>query len=467
MNESIPQSKAAPTLKAGAAKADITPAMGTQIDGDIGRYRPTEEVRDPIYARALVLEQEGRRFCLLSMDLLSITHEWSDRVRQRLSDRFGFPREAVAVHVTQTHSAPSLGKLMLSDRLPAVQKYPWLQGLNNEDYCPMALERIEKAVAAALSQLQPVRVGYASELDGRVAFNRRYVMRDGTATMFGGRKRQEILHIEGPADPEVGVLAFTNAAGTHTALLLHHTSHPTHGYPQRFISADWPGLWCERIEPELKGGLPLIVNGCCGNVHHANVLDPTQVDTAERMVQLLSETARKAMGKLNYEHQLKLDWRSQTIPLPFREVPKEKFDKAKALIAEHPEPMWLDEAKTRVDWAWCYAASMLDLEEMVTTQPHFEYEVQALRVGDVGIVVLIGEPFVEGQLEIKMRSPAKRTYVAHMSNGYAGYIPTPRALKGGGYETDVCVSSKFAPEALGMIVEASIQLLNQLFPKTE
>lgn len=450
-------------LRAAAARADITPPLGTQIDGDIGRYRPTEEVRDPLYARLLVLEQNNRRFCFLSMDLLSITHEWAGRIRRMASERFGFQDDAVAVHVSQTHSAPSMGQLMLSDRLPATKKYPWLRGLDNKDYCPFALGRIEQAIQAAIEKLQPVQTGYASELDGRVAFNRRYVMRDGTSEMFGGRRRHEILHIEGPADPEVGLLAFKSPAGQIAALLMHHTCHPTHGYPHRYISADWPGKWADLIQPILGGGLPLVINGCCGNVHHNNVLDPSLVDTADRMGELLSETTRKAMGKLQDQPHPVLAWRSNTLRLPFREISKQEFDEARALIAKHPEPMWLDESHTRVDWAWCYAASKLDLEELVATHQHFDYEVQVLRVGDVGIVVLIGEPFVEGQLEIKMRSPAKRTYVAHMSNGYAGYIPTPRALKSGGYETHTSIGSKLAPEALGLIVEESVRLLDALF----
>lgn len=450
-------------LMTGVGRADITPPPGTQIDGDIGRHRPMEGVLDPIYARALVLEQDGRRFCLLSMDLLSITNEWAHNVRRMMSDRFGFENDAVAVHVTQTHSAPSLGKLMLSDRLPAAKKYPWIRGLDNEEYCPFALKRIEEAAASAIKKLTPVRVGHAGAIDGRVAFNRRYVMRDGSAEMFGGARRHEILHVEGPADPEVGVLAFTENSGKTVALLLHHTSHPTHGFAGRVISADWPGKWCDDMEQDLDGGMALVINGCCGNVHHNNVLDPTQNDTTERMAELLAESTRKAMANLDFGHSPVLAWRSNTIRIPFREVPAADFRNAKKLIAKNPEPMWLNEDKSLIDRAWCYAASRLDLEDMMSRQDRFEYEVQVLRVGDVGIVVLMGEPFVEGQLEIKLRSPARRTYAAHMSNGYAGYIPTPRALQGGGYETKVSMGTKFGAEALGMIVEESVRLLNDLF----
>jgi len=64
------------TMRAGAGAADITPAMGTQIAGDIGRYRPVEEVREPLFARTLVIEVGGRRVCWLSLDVLSISRKW-------------------------------------------------------------------------------------------------------------------------------------------------------------------------------------------------------------------------------------------------------------------------------------------------------------------------------------------------------------------------------------------------------
>ena len=78
-------------------------------------------------------------------------------------------------------------------------------------------------------------------------------------------------------------------------------------------------------------------------------------------------------------------------------------------------------------------------------------------------MALTGEPFVEGQLRLKMHSPAPFTFVAHMSNGYVGYIPTPEALARGGYETRTAYWSKLAPEALDTIVDEAGQLLRETF----
>src|SRR5688500_16117820 len=97
--------------------------MGIQIDGDIGRPRPTDEVRDPIYAKALVLaggEPGGRKLCVLSLDLLAIQTDMADEVRRRAAERFGFDADAVMVHTTQNHSAPGLGHFMCRDECTLV-----------------------------------------------------------------------------------------------------------------------------------------------------------------------------------------------------------------------------------------------------------------------------------------------------------------------------------------------------------
>ena len=133
------------------------------------------------------------------------------------------------------------------------------------------------------------------------------------------------------------------------------------------------------------------------------------------------------------------------------------------LIEDNPEPLWTDETHTRFKWEWHFAASLMDLEEMIATQKEFEYEIQALRLGDLAILLLPGEPFVEAQLDIKQRSPAIRTFVAHMSNRYAAYIPTAEAITRGGYETTLSCGSCLAPEALQTIADKSVELLKELY----
>ena len=452
------------SLRAGAAQVEITPEAGTQIAGDIGRHRPTEQVVDPIYAKALVLESEGRRLCFLSLDLLATTTEWTNNIRQLASERLGFDHEAVMVHATQTHAAPAMGHFMVSDQCRFIPpELQWLRG-GDDDYNQFALERIHEAIQLASESLQYARIGAASGIEGRIAFNRRCVMRDGTVRTHPPKASPDIRYVEGPIDPELGVLCVKTESSGILAMIAHYTCHPCHGYPLRYISAGWPGAWSEGIR-EICGGncVPLVLNGCCGNIHHDNPLDPGYVDNHRRMGQLLTETTSKVLNRITCKDEALLDWKVKHIRIPIRELDPKELEKARELLKRHPEPMWRDKEHTAVEWDWVYAVAYLDLYELRQREPESEYQIQVFRIGDTALVALGGEPFVEGQLRIKLESPAYPTYVAHMCNGYVGYIPTKHALDRGGYETRTANWSKLIPEALDAIVDEAVDLVREIF----
>jgi hypothetical protein len=451
-------------LKVGAAETTINPRRGMQIDGNIGAYRPAQFVISDLYARAVVFAQGETRFLLLSLDLLAVCDEWTEAIRAFAVDELGFDHDAVAVHVTQNHSSPSLGQIMLTNRFPATQDHPWIRG-SDPEYGPLVMGRLEPIIRAALDSLQPVRLLCGTAWENRVSFNRRIAMRDGTSEMGTGPRPENVLYREGPSDPEVGVALFTNEELATTVALLHHTSHPVHWLPHQAIHSDWPGAWAQAVRDTLlPTALPVVVNGCCGNVIHYDVLGGAREDTPTSMGRLLRDAVERALREpLFTDDAPVLRWRTERFDIPFREFDPQVFADAHAYLEAHPEPTWTDDSKTRFGWDWHFAASLVDLEHRLDTEDAFEYEIQAVRIGDLAVLVLPGEPFVEAQLEIKQRSPAGRTFVAHMSNRYVGYIPTPEAIGRGGYETRPSSASKLVPEALAMIVDRSIALLNTLY----
>ena len=459
-------------LRAGAAAADITPRPGTQIAGDIGRYRPVEEVRDPLFARALVVESGGRSVCWLSMDILAITRRWADEIRRQASLRFGLERDAVMVHVLQNHAAPSAGHFFVFDeddwaRFP--REYPWLLG-GDEAYNALCVDGALSAIGRAVASLRPASVHAGRGVDGRVAFNRRFVMRDGTGLAEPGLKvpdgqtNPDILYCEGPSDPEVGIVTFTGEDGRVFAALLHHTCHPGHGYPERWVSAGWPGAWCNGVRDLLGPDcVPLVVNGFCGNVHHRNHLDPSYRDDHLDMGRKLTETTARVLTRMAPVGAPTLGWRARTLEIPLRTPTRREEADARRLLARHPEPLWADTSRTAVDWDWVYAVTRLDLAEHVRRTPRFDYPVQVYRLGGFALAAVPGEPFVQEQLRIKQASPARLTFMAHMCNAYVGYIPTTEAFRNGGYETRTGAGSKLAPEALEMIGDSILEMLGELF----
>jgi len=451
-------------LWAGAGCADITPAQGIQLAGDIGRYRPVEEIRDPLYAKALVFQSQQKRACILSLDVTGVMRRWSDKLRRQVAKMLDTEPEAVVVHSMQSHSAPMVGNHMISEDCTLVgPDLPWLRG-GDDRYIAPFFEGVTEAVRQAKQPLSPVAIKAGRSMDGRTAYNRRFVMRDGKVKTHPITCDPEILHCEGPTDPEVGIAAFTGSSGRQIAALLHHTCHPCHGYPQRWVSPDWPRAWSNRMA-ELIGDecVPLVLNGACGNIHHHNHLDPNQEDTIEGMAHKLTETSEWILNTLEPLGGCPLEWRSRTLQIPLRKLTVEELSSAKRIIEEHPTPIWLDAEKTSIDWKWVYAATTLDLAAHQRKQETYAYEIQAIRIGDIAIVAWPGEPFVEAQLAVKKDSPAAYTLVAHFCSDSAGYLPTREAFELGGYETHTSNWSKLDPSALGLVVEKTKELLHQLF----
>ena len=108
---------------------------------------------------------------------------------------------------------------------------------------------------------------------------------------------------------------------------------------------------------------------------------------------------------------------------------------------------------------WVYAQDAVKISRMPTTMDTW---VQALRIGDLGIVALSGEMFVEFGLEIKETSRFAGTFVVELANDYAGYVGTRSAYEEGGYETWLALSSRVTPDAGERMTEVALRLLGEV-----
>jgi hypothetical protein len=91
----------------------------------------------------------------------------------------------------------------------------------------------------------------------------------------------------------------------------------------------------------------------------------------------------------------------------------------------------------------------------------------SLRINDIGIVAVNGEPFAELALEIKRRSPFAHTLFLGYSNGCLGYLPTPEAFDEGGMEVNesyqnYMLPTPFTREWGPAVVSNSLKLLDKL-----
>jgi hypothetical protein len=151
-------------------------------------------------------------------------------------------------------------------------------------------------------------------------------------------------------------------------------------------------------------------------------------------------------------------------PLPDRAT-------AERVVAERREA--LEQARSGPEGPRNVARRLLERAELVLRHVldgkpvSRELQVWALRVNDVGLVAVNGEPFAELGLEVKRRSPLPNTFFLGYSNGCLGYLPTPEAFAEGGMEVEESVlnyllPAAFTPEWGPAVVETSLELLGQL-----
>src|SRR2546428_183879 len=95
------------TLRAGAAKVDITPPPGLPMWGYAARLSPSKGTLDPLYARVLVLESGEKRLALVTLDLgRTFGPDSLARLRDNVKKSSGI--SYVLVAASHTHSGPAI-----------------------------------------------------------------------------------------------------------------------------------------------------------------------------------------------------------------------------------------------------------------------------------------------------------------------------------------------------------------------
>jgi len=176
----------------------------------------------------------------------------------------------------------------------------------------------------------------------------------------------------------------------------------------------------------------------------------------------LTETTELVLPRLEFSGEAELDCRRVELPIPLREQSDEELAWAREVLDADPVPPWDPAHPGQLQRDWISAASVWSVHLQRQRGAALDYEIQVLRIGDVAIVGLPGEPFVELGLAIKLASPLATTFIAHCTSHYVGYIPTAAGLARGGHESVTRYWAKLVPEAFEMIREEATRLVGEM-----
>ena len=348
--------------------------------------RRNRGVHDPLHCRAASFRQGERRVLVIANDLVTMSRAGAWEVRRGITASAGLEPEAILLCGSHTHSGPTVSRGIGWGELDPDFRAGW----------------VRTAIAtglAAIADETPVTLWVGrSPLRERLGVNR--------------------VEAGGPTDPDIRWLLARRESGGNKLLLHNHGMHGVvFGSEMLLVSADWPGLATQTIVARGLAENALFLQGAEGNVN----TDPCCRGLADgepvlqRLAASYVDSLAAGLGEAAPMQSEAVGFALRDVVFPTKPCTPESLRAAAAGLRQgHPERVYL----------------IRRLEEMAIHlehggTPQVTADLQVLRLGDVAIHSVPGEPFVEVGAEIMGRSPAAFPLVAAIANGNCRYFPTP------------------------------------------
>ena len=362
----------------------------------IGWYsrRESTTIHDNLLARAVVLELDDERIALVGCDLVSITPEITQRVRESVESKMGIPAQHVMVCVTHTHSSPAVYDIT-----------GW--GAVDEEYLSDLHEKIASAVIEASGNIQPIKIAYGEAAIEEVARNREY---EG-----------------GPIDDNVRVLNFTSD-GEIVGFIAHYSVHPVVMYHiATEITGDLVGVAVNKVMDDHPGSVGIFLQGSCGDINpvFAHGDPDASLVKLDELSDVLADGIREALETASPIDVEQIAMDSRTIGLP--QVPPDiatvvfMLRTAEGSLESTGIP---EGVERRLRLEQDVARRVFD---RFNSEPLTEWktEIQVARLQDVLIVAHPGELFTHFAQQATDLLSEYKLLLTGYTNGLVGYIPNP------------------------------------------
>ena len=455
-----------PVFKAGFAERDVTPEVGMEAPGGYGKSYH-RSIHDPCKVRASVFDDGRGRVAIIGLDALGVRRDTVVNARRAIRERTGIPDGSILVGASHSHSSGPLVKSLPGEfdhASPLVRRLAF-----EESTCanPQYVARVERAIVEAVCEADARRVeskaGVGKGAEGTVAFNRRFLMKDGRTVTHPGLGNPEIVEPAGPVDPEVGVVGAWDAKvpnrllGCVVNFACHATTSPV-GISANYIH------YLEKVIQGYYGKDCVVVflAGASGDITQVDNRSPYKYPDGDRWAQIVGgkvgAEALKVLLTMEAGTPSPVEARSKTWEARRRPPAPARVEAALAIVQG-------DRAK--VDPSdWTFAKETVLLDALLKKELTVEVEVQAVQVGPAVFVTTPAEYFCRFGLEIKAASGFPFTFPVSLANGCVGYVPTEDAFepRGGGYETRLTSYSNLDIAAGNRMRDAGIDLARQLTP---
>ena len=475
-------------IQAGVAKVDIT---------------NTEKglVNDRLYVKAFLLTTGSNTVAIITVDAVaiarigSIRDDYLAKVRAKVLKELKIKPKHIMINASHCH------------------------GL----VCKDIEARTFQAVKKAMANMVPVTVGAGTGKEDRIMENRRLKLKNGREVdvrhAYSLAPDEDVASV-GPVDSEIGILRLDKNNGQTLAVVYNFACHPIQGVPNGGNTADITGFASRVIEDNLsEGTIALFLQGCGGDINPVLYKDVNNPRSAEPLGNMLGLSTLKGIRKTKTRKDGRMTLINETLKLPranlveriaAMESERDRLLRSLkgtslnlktflplavkySLSREFPSyysHRYLHEKKmgrnhlARLDAEnrrnmQQYIKNIHTMEKLTRLQTNLillnkrratklaaasrtlDVEVVGLRIGDFVLITFPGELTVQIGLNIKKKSPHKRTFVAGYTNGYIYYTPTAEQLQnvGRAQEDSDCL---VAPEWQKMFEDKVAEILKKL-----
>ena len=449
------------TLKVGYAQVNINPMLGIGVHGYfVPRF--AKGYLDDLEASALALSCGESPVLLISADLCLMSVENNTRFCTAISKASGIPVENIFFTCTHTHTSPLTEPTTFFD---ADEELIF-------SYANFLEQRLCDLAVLALENMKPARMGFAvGHAPDRIAYIRRYRMKDGSTMTCPPINDPNIDYPLGELDQRVNVLRF-DREGDNSIVILNYGVHAD-TVNGELLCSDWPGWTRRTLENALDGVKCMCVMGAEGDVGSTHVfpsggdMNDTEISFDNEMKspgmarfvgRALAGTVLQVYDKVEYvdvdcvkmlNHVVTV---KANVPDPADMPLAHKYKELHDAGRDDLIPFEAMELTTVV-------AEALRMCSLENGPDHFNLKLAGLKIGNVALIGIPGEPFTQIGVEIKKNEGWDLILPCALTNGWEGYFPTKEAFEEGGYEAR---SSNYVSDVYDNIISGAGQLLKEL-----
>ena len=449
---------AEPVFRAGAATSNVTPPLGSSINGGFQDGKAAY-IHDELHARCLALDDGKTQLVFVVVDSCVIGRDVFDAAKKLVHQATGLPMENLMLSATHSHSCATAQAVGQSEPDPMYQRF--------------LARRIADGVRRALYNRVPAKLGHGSAAVPGQVFNRRWKMQPGTIapTPLGvttdqvktnpGVRNPNLVEPAGPTDPGVAFISVQSADGKPLALLANYSLHYVGGVGPGHISADYFGVFSQRIGELLGAGdaeppfVGLMSNGTSGDINNINFRGGQEKQPPYGRIKIVAEEVAQAVAaavrQVEHRSSVSLAAAQKEVELGVR-LPTAAEVEAARVVMQQSKLFPRMETMEQV-----YARETVLLADFPKT---VSAPLQVFRIGDLRVSAIPAEVFVEIGLDLKKRHAP--TFTVSLANAYHGYLPTPEHHALGGYETWRARSSYLEVDASTKIVAGLDELMERL-----